>query len=79
MAGQRGEVVDQFMSIEEDEENFNSILVDNIKDDFDNLIDKVISVYKTMNLKDIQKRVMSMLVSWMPSGMRIGKVYDKLA
>ena len=79
VAGQRGEVVDQFMSVEEDKENFNSILVDNIKDDFDNLIDNVISVYNTMNIKDIQKRVMSMLVSWMPSGMRIGKAYDKLA
>ena len=76
--GQRGIVMDQFVSIEEDEENFNSVLVDNIRDDFDALIDKTISIYKSMNMIEIQKRIISMLISWNPSGMRVGKIYDSL-
>ena len=76
--GQRGVVMDQFLSIEEDEENFNSILVDDIEKDFDYLIDKAISTFKNMNMIEIQKRVISMLISWNPSGMRVGKIYDNL-
>lgn len=78
VAGERCKYIDQFVSIEEDEENFNCILVNDISNDFSQLIDKIIYVYKNMNLKEVQRRVMSMLISWSPSGMRIGKVYDNL-
>ena len=78
VAGERCKYIDQFVSIEEDEENFNCILVDDISTNFDQLIEKIIYVHKKMNIKEVQKRVMSMLISWSPSGMRIGKVYDNL-
>jgi starch synthase len=77
-AGQRSQFVDQFVSFDEDAENFNSVLVDNIKDDFDELVDRLIHVYHNADLPEVGRRLMSMLISWTPSGMRIGKIYDNL-
>lgn len=78
ISGERSEVFDQFVSYEEDEENFNSVLVNDIKDDFGLLLDTMIEVYKKHDIIEIQKRVINMLISWQPSGMRIGKIYDDL-
>ena len=78
VCGQKGIIGDQFVSVDEDKENFNSILVDDIKKDFDKMIDSAIDIFKTKDLSEIQQRVISMLVSWSPSGMRVGKIYDNL-
>jgi starch synthase len=76
--GERAKAYDQFVSEDEDEDIFNSVLVENIKEDFDSLIDRMIHIYKNMDMEEIQKRVISMLLSWEPSGLRIGKIYDNL-
>lgn len=77
-AGQKSEFVDQFTSYEEDNENFNSVLVNHIKDDFDALVDQMIHVYHNVDRLEVGRRLMQMLISWTPSGMRIGKIYDSL-
>jgi starch synthase len=78
VAGERSKILDQFMSVDEDDENFNAVLVTDIKKDFDKLIDKILHVFQNNKMIDVQKRIMTMLISWNPSGMRIGKIYDRL-